>query len=180
MARGAAVANVFAGVHGPGRPARARLFPPYADDAPIRAGDVFVIDMSGSLDGYFFDFSRSRVAGEDRHGAAEAQAIAKAVVTAAVEALRPGATVGEAARAGWAAMEAAADDLDHGGFDALGHGLGLGFETPWVTPDDETPLVPGMCIAIEKFVSRGDVAAAFEHDVLVTDGAPEILSVAPG
>jgi methionine aminopeptidase len=35
-----------------------------------------------------------------------------------------------------------------------------------------------MCIAVEKFTRRGDVAAAFEHNVLVTDGEPEVLSVA--
>lgn len=179
MARGAAVANVFAGVYGPDRPTRRRAFPPYADDAPIREGDVFAIDMSGSLDGYSFDFSRSRVAGEDLHGGHDAMAIAFDVVTATVDALRPGTTIGEAADAGFAAMAAASDDLRGGGFDALGHGLGLGFEAPWVTRDDDTPIVAGMCIAIEKFVSRGQTAAAFEHNVIVTHSDPEIVSVVP-
>jgi len=110
MARGAAVANVFAGVYGPDRPARRRAFPPYADDVPIREGDVFAIDMSGSLDGYYFDFSRSRVAGEDRYGGQDAMATAFDVVVATVDALRPGRTVGEAADAGFAAMAAASDD----------------------------------------------------------------------
>jgi Xaa-Pro aminopeptidase len=176
---GAAVANVFSGVYGPGRPAHAREFPAYADETPIRAGDVFAIDMSGSLDGYFFDFSRSRVAGTDRHGGEEALALSEQVVLATVAALRPGATIGEAARAGHAVMEAAGDSLRDGGFAALGHGLGLGFEDPWVTLDCDTEIVAGMCIAIEKFTRRGGVSAAFEHNVIVTDGEPEILSVAP-
>lgn len=179
MEGGAAVANVFTGVHGPDRPPRRRLHPSYADDAPVRSGDVFTIDMSGALDGYFFDFSRSRVVGEDRHGGEATLAIARDVVAATVDALRPGATAGDAAARGFAVIDRAGDDLAEGRFAALGHGLGLGFEDPWLTADDDTVLRPGMCIAVEKFVRRGAVAAAFEHNVLVTDGKPEILSIAP-
>jgi Xaa-Pro aminopeptidase len=173
---GAAVANVFSGVYGPGRPARTREFPAYADDTPIRAGDVFAIDMSGALDGYFFDFSRSRPTNEAGEAAL---ALSRRVVEATVAALRPGATVADAARAGQAVMEQEGDSLLAGGFGALGHGLGLGFEDPWLTLDNDTELVAGMCIAVEKFTRRGEVAAAFEHNVLVTDGEPEVLSVAP-
>jgi Xaa-Pro aminopeptidase len=179
VAAGAAVANVFAGTYGPDRPARRRAFPAYADDAPMRSGDVFAIDMSGSLDGYFFDFSRARVVGDDLHGGEAALATAQRVVEETVAALRPGSTVADAARVGYDVMAQLGDDLRDGGFDALGHGLGLGFEDPWVTTDNDTPLVAGMCIAIEKFVSRGPVCAAFEHNVLVTGGAPEVLSGAP-
>src|SRR5262249_13014072 len=53
MARGAAVANAFTQISGPERPPRRRAFPAYADDAAPRAGDVFLIDLSGALDGYF-------------------------------------------------------------------------------------------------------------------------------
>jgi Xaa-Pro aminopeptidase len=176
---GAAVANCFAGAYGPGRPSRHRAFPAYADDAPMRDGDVFVIDFSGALDGYFFDFSRSRVVGEDRHGGDKLLSLAQGVVEAALDTLRPGATVADVARAGNAVTDAAGMSGRDGGFDGLGHGLGLGFEDPWVTPDNDTLIQAGMCIAIERFIEGDLVCAAFEHDVIVTDGPPEILSVAP-
>jgi Xaa-Pro aminopeptidase len=179
IAGGAAVANCFAGAYGPGRPPRHRAFPAYADDAPLRGGDVFVIDFSGALDGYFYDFSRSRVVGDDRHGGEALLSLAQDVVQAAVDSLRPGATVADAARAGNAVTDAAGLHGRDGGFDGLGHGLGLGFEDPWVTPDNDTPIEAGMCIAIERFIEGDVVCASFEHDVIVTDGPPEILSVAP-
>ncbi|MCW3046783.1 MAG: peptidase [Solirubrobacterales bacterium] len=133
------VARVFAGVCAPDRPSPTRAFPSYADDAPIRERDVFCIDMSGSVDGHVYDFSRSRVGGSDVHGAAEALALAQRVVESTVDALPPGTSVAEAAAAGYAVMEDAGDTLRDGWFD------------------------------------RG----AFEHSVVITDGAPEILSVAP-
>jgi Xaa-Pro aminopeptidase len=179
VAAGSTVANCFAGAYGPDRPPRHRAFPAYADDAPLRDGDVFVIDFSGALDGYFYDFSRSRVVGGDRHGGEQLLALAQGVVEAALGALRPGATVADVARAGNAVTDAAGLSGRDGGFDGLGHGLGLGFEDPWVTVDNDTPIQAGMCIAIERFIEGDVVSAAFEHNVIVTDGPPEILSVAP-
>ena len=126
MVHGAAIANTFTGVYGPGRPPRRHLYPSYADDAAVRPGDVFVIDMSGALDGYFFDFARSAVVGPDGHGGEEAIALAREIVETTVARLRPGTTVDEAVAAGRAVMERAGDEPDEGGFDALGHGLGLG------------------------------------------------------
>lgn len=179
VGHGAAVANVFTGVSGSPRPRRRHPYPSYADDAAITSGDVFSIDMSGALDGYFFDFSRSRVIGDDRHDAQATLAIAQQIVDTTVDALRPGTTIGEASTRGFAVMDEHGDDLTAGRFDALGHGLGLGFEDPWLTTDNTTLLQPGMCIAVEKYIHRGPIGLTFEQNVLITDGAPEIISVAP-
>lgn len=174
---GGAVANVFAGWCGPDRPAPRRHFPAYADDAPPAPGDLFLIDMSGALDGYLFDFARTVVFGEDRHGGLALLDQAREVVEATVAALRPGATAADAARTGAAAMAAHGHQLAGAEFPALGHGLGLGFEDPWLTLDNDAPLQAGMCIAVERLLVDGEIMATFEHNVLVTaDGAPEVLT----
>ena len=59
------------------------------------------------------------------------------------------------------------------GSGSLGHGLGLGFEPPWVTAEETTVVEPGMCLAIEKRVILDDRwGATFERDVLVTEEGP--------
>ena len=54
--------------------------------------------------------------------------------------------------------------------------MGLGFEHPWLTVDNALVLEPGMCLAIENWTGQRGIAATFEHNLLVTDGAPEVLS----
>lgn len=173
---GGAVANVFTGFHGPDRPTRRRHFPSYADDAEPAPGDVFLIDMSGALDGYLFDFARSVVVGEDRHGAEALIAQAREIVDETVATLRPGTTAAAVAKAGEAAMAARGHDLVSSEFPGLGHGLGLGFEDPWLTLDNDTPLQAGMCIAVERLLFDGPLAATFEHNVIVTEEEPEVLT----
>lgn len=173
---GGAVANVFTGWYGPDRPARRRHFPSYADDAKPAEGDLFTIDMSGALDGYLFDFARTIVLGEDRHGGEALIAQAREIVETCVATLRPGTTAADAARAGAAAMAEHGHQLAGSEFPGLGHGLGLGFEDPWLTLDNDAPLQEGMCIAVERMLFDGDLAATFEHNVLLTSGAPEVMT----
>jgi Xaa-Pro aminopeptidase len=60
----------------------------------------------------------------------------------------------------------------------VGHGLGLGFELPWVDPGSTWTLEPSMTIALEVYLSEPGVGTvAFEHVVLVTDGEPEVLTL---
>ena len=172
---GAAVSNTFTSVYRPGRPPRHRMFPSYADTLAMEPGDIFAVDMSGSVDGYFFDFARSRVIGDDRHGGEELIDLVQRAIDAGVAAARAGATAGSVAAAGFAVL-AAAGDYDPGRFPALGHGMGLGFEHPWLTVDNALVLEPGMCLAIENWTGQRGIAATFEHNLLVTDGAPEVLS----
>ena len=60
----------------------------------------------------------------------------------------------------------------------VGHGLGLGFELPWIDTASPWTLAAGMTIALEVYLSEPGVGTvAFEHVVLVTDGKPEILTL---
>ena len=135
--------------------------------------------MSGALNGYLFDFARTTVIGETDQEP-RLLAVAKETVETVISALTPGATVGLAVRKGLGVLG------EHGLGDAstsihaLGHGLGLGWEDPWLLPDNETLVEPGMYIAVEKDLWIGDEGAAYENDVLITPDGPETLTVLEG
>ncbi len=61
--------------------------------------------------------------------------------------------------------------------ESAGHGIGVGWEPPTLTPYDETVLAPGMTLAIEQHVSKAGVGTVrFEETVLVTESEPEIMT----
>ena len=63
------------------------------------------------------------------------------------------------------------------GFPAVGHGIGLGWEGPWLTPDDATAFEPGMAIAVETIVGHPAVGGGFfEENGIVTDTGFEVLT----
>jgi Xaa-Pro aminopeptidase len=158
-----------------GRPARHR-YPTYSASRTLGDGDIFAVDISGAVNGYLFDLSRSVPVGP---GSAEHERVldlARGSVLAAIRGLTPGATVGSAVRRGLAYLADAGYNPPKTDFAALGHGLGLGWERPWLLPDDETIVRPGMYIAVENFVVAGDLGASYEDDVLITVDGPEILT----
>ena len=80
--------------YGPSSPA------PYDGRRRLVAGDMFRIDLYGSVDGYCFDFGRSRVVGARATPAQQAVLVAaRDSVLAGVSAVRVGATLGDVARA---------------------------------------------------------------------------------
>ena len=108
--------------------------------------------------------------------------------------VRPGATAGEGAQAGFRCLEergfritVTRQEFERSGeaalnltFPSMGHGLGMWWELPWLTPDDTTVLEPSMVIAIERAVGRTGVgAASYEDDVLVTPNGCEVLTTTP-
>lgn len=158
----------------------------------LETGDLFHVDMYGAFEGYYYDLGRSTVVGgaatDDQKEILEA---AISAVEACIAAIRPGVTAGEAARAGFTWLEengfhlaGTKEELDAAGdaalnmtFPAMGHGLGLWWENPWLMPDDETVLQPGMVIAVERAVGRPGVgSASYEDDVLVTEEGHEVLT----
>src|SRR4051812_22863762 len=102
-------------------------FPTWASPTPLANGQWLRLGISGVLDGYYFDVSRSRSIGapSDRQiGAFEA---AIAACEAGIGALRVGATAGDVARAGLSKQESLGFPLK-GVFSGLGHGIGLGWD----------------------------------------------------
>lgn len=164
---------------------RLPLFDPWR---AYETGDIVHPDVWGCVDGYFYDFQRTLVVGgkptvEQRH-----------VLEAVVEKVHficgklvAGARASEVARAGlewtlahgWEAPDRDAKTTDVASIELYGHGIGLGWDLPFLVEGDETVLEPGMTIAVETYVSDPAIATAiYEETVLVTDDEPEIMTSA--
>jgi Xaa-Pro aminopeptidase len=152
----------------------------------LKAGDMIRLDLYGSLDGYLFDFGRSRVVG--RPPTQEQQEILDAVrdsVQAGTELLKPGETLGAVARRCEEVLGASAYARRHGPPLAMmggtwGHSLGLDWGSPWIESGSSTVILPGMCFAIERRIEAPGIGGAnYENDVIVTDDGPEIVTPAP-
>jgi ectoine hydrolase len=152
----------------------------------LKAGDMIRLDLYGSIDGYLFDFGRSRVVG--RSPTQEQQEILDAVrdsVHAGTELLRPGETLGAVARRCEELLGASSYARRHGPPRAMmggtwGHNLGLDWGAPWIETSSSTVIRSGMCFAIERRIEAPGLGGAnYENDVIVTDVGPEILTLAP-
>lgn len=158
---------------------------PYDARRTLAAGDMARVDLYGSVDGYLFDFGRSRVVSRDPDD--DQRALLGAVretTLAGLEAVRPGATVGDIGRAcdrHWADTELVRRGLaTPTGFAAWGHSTSLCWEEPWVTAGSDIVLEPGMCFCIEKRQPVPGVGGAnFEETILVTADGYELLTTAP-
>jgi Xaa-Pro aminopeptidase len=151
-------------------------------------GDIFHMDSYGALGGYFWDFGRTRVAGDEPTDAQRALLeTAIEVVKTVCAAIRPGRSAAEVYREGERVMAAspvlAAIPEEAGeteGFPAIGHGIGLGWEKPWLTPTDETVLEPGMAIAVEVLFGHPSIGGGFfEENGIVIEAGFEVLSTTP-
>jgi Xaa-Pro aminopeptidase len=159
---------------------------PSAD--PIRRmerGDLFHVDFYGAYGGYYFDFARARVVGD------EPTDTQRRLVEGTIEcvehicdAIRPGMTAGELYAVGEAWMGSSElvrsipeETPEMEGFPAFGHGIGLMWEGPWVMPGEPTPLEPGMHLGIELLLGHPSIGGAmFEQNVLVADDGFELLT----
>jgi Xaa-Pro aminopeptidase len=154
-------------------------------------GDLVHPDVYGCVNGYFYDVQRSLVVGGEP---SERQRWLLDGVVGCVHALCAAARAGTPAaklarlRHTWldkygygeggtlhVGPEHEADVLDE--LVGVGHGLGLGFELPFIDPDSPWILEPSMTIALEVYLSDPEVGTvAFEEVVLVTEDEPEILT----
>lgn len=146
-------------------------------DRALQPGDFVFLDTGAVVGGYHADLSRTLTVGDPD---AEAEAMLETsleMFQAALKAVRPGAPVRDIYRAAERVARRSgliADYMPNG----LGHGVGLAlFELPFLGPDDESRLEPGMIFALEPMLVRyGFGTAVVEETVLVTDGGAEVLS----
>jgi Xaa-Pro aminopeptidase len=126
----------------------------------FEAGDLFHVDCYGSYGGYFFDFARSRCVGDDPTPEQRAllDAVIEGVETICAE-ITPGMTGGEVYQVGadWMAASPVVasipeEEPEMEGFPAVGHGLGLMWEGPWLMPDVEREIERG-CISRSRSCS---------------------------
>jgi Xaa-Pro aminopeptidase len=153
----------------------------------FQKGDLFHVDCYGSYGGYFFDFARSRCVGDDP--TVEQRALLDGViecVETVCAAIRPGVTADDVYRVGerWLSESPLVRSLpveepEMEGFPAVGHGIGLMWEAPWLMPGDETPIEEGMYLAVEMLLGHPSIGGAmFEHNGLVTADGFEVLTTA--
>ncbi len=151
----------------------------------LEAGDMVRLDIYGSVEGYLFDFGRSRVAGKPP--TREQQEVLDAVresVHAGTELLRPGKTLGAVARRCEEVFAGSAYARQHGQprhtmGGAWGHGLGLDWGPPWIVPDSTVEVRAGMYFAVERRIEAPGLGGAnYENNIIVNETGPEVVTPA--
>lgn len=146
-----------------------------ADTAPLRAGDVLMLDTGAVKDGYFCDFDRNYALGDAGDDARRAYEDLFAITEEALNNIEPGMSARELHRIINGSANARGATPGGG---RLGHGLGLTLtEWPSFTSKDDTVLREGMVLTLEPSVeiSTGRIMVHEENMVLRSNG-PELLS----
>ncbi len=146
-----------------------------ADDRPLTAGDVLMLDTGAVRDGYFCDFDRNFAIGRAAKDVRRAHAALIAATETALAELRPGMIARDLHRVLSEALRRQGAVPCGGRF---GHGLGLTLtEWPSFTPKDTTVLREGMVLTLEPGVQiePGRILVHEENIVLRANG-PELLS----
>jgi Xaa-Pro aminopeptidase len=149
----------------------------------LERGELLRLDAYGSVGGYLFDLARSVVVG-DQPDVEQAELIGalREAVEAGTRELRPGVRLSAVAQHCDEVLAASAHAKRHGvpahlmdGF--WGHGLGLGFEPPWIGPDSDEVVQEGWCLALERRAAVPGLGGAQHEDtILVTPKGPELLT----
>lgn len=145
-------------------------------DAPLKSGDVLMLDTGATFDGYFCDFDRNVAIDKASDSAKNLYDTLWLATEAGLNAARPGVTCADLYRAMQTVI------VDRGGITSgvgrFGHGLGMQLtEWPSHMPADETVLVEGMVLTLEPSMSfDGDKMMVHEENIVIRDGAAELLS----
>jgi len=163
----------------------------------LKPGDIVGLDFGVCYRGYFGDAAMTVPVGRVSTEAERLMSVTRAALTAAIDAIRAGAHVGD--------ISAAIQDTAEGaGYSVVrefvGHGIGRGLHEDPQVPNYRTGargvrLKEGLVLAIEPMINAGQpeiyvkddgwtaatrdgrLSAHFEHSVAVTAEGPYILSV---
>jgi methionyl aminopeptidase len=162
----------------------------------LQEGDIVGIDVGVLLDGYHADAARTFAVGRVSTEAEDLLRITQAALAAGIAAAQPGGHLGDISAAIQRVVETAGFSVVR---ELVGHGIGQHLhEDPQVPNFGNAgrglPLDPGLVIAIEPMVNRGDsgvrtledawtivtadgtLSAHFEHTVAITENGPEVLT----
>ncbi len=152
-------------------------------ESPLRAGELAIIDLTPQVEGYCANLARTFVLGEpaaQQRGLLDAYA---AMIPAARDAMRPGATVADMDKAAGSVL--AGGELAAYQVYGIGHGLGLRFEeTPAPTilpPHKSVPLRDRMTVTIGHPVLAIPGFAGVRHEDVyrVTPAGGQLLHPYP-
>ena len=146
-----------------------------ADDRPLEAGDVLMLDTGLVHDGYFCDFDRNFSVGSPSPDVAAGHSRLIEATYAAFEAARPGATAEELFHVMDKIVTGGAGGSEAGRY---GHGLGMNLtEWPSLIPTDHTPLVEGMVLTLEPGIELAPGRAlVHEENIVIRENGAEWLS----
>lgn len=165
----------------------------------LNDGDIVSLDLGAIYNGFQGDGAVTVAVGEISPQARKLVKTTEGALMAGIAAARPGARLGD--------ISAAIQDYAEGGNgyrvvrEYTGHGIGREMhEEPQIPnfgrPGTGPELKKGMTLALEPMVNAGDwrtrlgsdhwvvltadgsLSAHFEHTILITDGEPEVLTVA--
>jgi Xaa-Pro aminopeptidase len=146
---------------------------------PLRDGTSVMFDFGAVADGYCSDFGRTIYVGDppdDYRAAYDVMLAAQEAGRAAAVAGTPAAEVNAACRA---PIEEAGlgEHFRH----RMGHGIGLGLhERPFISPEEETPLEPGMTFTDEpSIIVPGRFSVRIEDIVVCEEGGGRKLGSYP-
>ena len=167
-------------------------------DIVIRPGDIVSIDVGAYLDGFHGDCAATFPCGEVSEEAMRLIRVTEQGFWEGIKFARPGKRV-------YDISHAVQQYVEGNGFsvvrDFVGHGVGAKLHEPSEVPNygpagHGARLQPGMTIAVEPMVNAGDwrvkvlkdgwttvsadgsLTAHYENTILITDGEPEVLTVA--
>jgi Xaa-Pro aminopeptidase len=156
----------------------------FASDKVIREGDLVFIDIGAMWNGYFSDMGRAVACGKPSRRQQEIYTAVRSSLDAAREAMRPGNTNLDVARAAVAAGE------ERGFGDRflslfIGHGVGMGANEPPYVGEQlrgaaTVTLEAGMTLAIEPLIwvpnVRGGGGVRLEDTIAVSDDGGKSLT----
>lgn len=144
----------------------------------LAPGDTVYMEVSGVVRRYHCNISRTVVLGEPSARLRELYAVVKEALDRATDALRPGVSVREVVEL-VASLQGGYERNTWGRF---GFSMEIAYPPIWIgglslMRGDEHVLAPGMVITMEPGLAYADGATMmFGNNVLVTDGAPEVLN----
>jgi len=154
-------------------------------DRIIQPGDMVYLDIMHSFNGYRTCYYRTFSCGEPNKHQVEAYDLASKWISASIDAIRPGATLDDIAKAWPAAEEFGYRNEEEAFLLQYGHGIGLSlWERPIITrrfPGQGKVLKEGMVFAVEtwKGAADGSGAARIEEEVVVTKDGCQVITNFP-
>ncbi len=163
----------------------------------IREGDLVSIDLGATVDGFVGDAAFSMFVGNAPDAVAdELLSVTEEALYQAIKVAQPGARLGDVSAAVQQHVEAHGFSVVR---DFVGHGIGRQMHEEPQVPNYGVPgrgllIKPGLAIAIEPMVNRGDfrvdlgedgwtvttrdhsLSCHFEHTVFIGEDGPEILT----
>lgn len=154
----------------------------------LQDGDLVRIDLGIVLDGYLCDFGRTAVVGTPSADQDCLWVTLTEALDRVIDGLSPGMATADLVAVGDDALTSLGVGAPAAGPSGMyasypahwGHGLGLGWERPWLVSSEPLTLEPGMVLAVERAITLDGIGTvAAEQNLLLTESGAELLTAGP-